>query len=124
MVVLLFITDVSICGQIKDIAMSKRGRAQAYTRSWCSRAIGFEHVENLLVNLGKLDWLRSNGDATNSQLLDHIWKRIDQDTQHTDLLSACKSVGLRRAAQRTRKSSDFGNPFRMLPAIFFVSFGP
>ena len=48
-------------------------------------AIGFEHVENLLVNLGKLDWLRSNGDATNSQLLDHIWKRIAQDTEHTDL---------------------------------------
>jgi transcriptional regulator with XRE-family HTH domain len=55
-------------------------------------AIGFEHVENFLVNLGQLDWRLSNGDATNSQLLDDIWREIAQDTEHTDLYMGAVSA--------------------------------
>lgn len=67
-------------------------------------AIGFEHVENFLVNLGQLDWRRSNGDVTNSRLLDDIWKQIDQDTEHTDFyLRAVSAVAYYQPA----KALDF-----------------
>ena len=41
-------------------------------------------IENLLVNLGKLDWVRSNGDATNSQLLDGVWKKLSPTSKYAD----------------------------------------
>jgi hypothetical protein len=47
-------------------------------------AIGPEHLENLLVNLGKLDWLRSNGNPTNSQLLDDIWTTLVPESPYND----------------------------------------
>jgi transcriptional regulator with XRE-family HTH domain len=66
--------------------------------------IGFEHVENFLVNLGQLDWRRSNGDASNSRLLDDIWKQIGEDTAHTDLyLRAVSAVAYYQPA----KALDF-----------------
>src|SRR5262249_52436230 len=47
-------------------------------------AIGTEHLEHLLVNMGKLDWVRSNGDATNSQLLDRIWVKLIPTSPYND----------------------------------------
>jgi transcriptional regulator with XRE-family HTH domain len=69
---------------IEANGIGAEGKSTGYAELVFS-AIGFEHVENLLVNLGQLDWRRSNGDATNSQLLDDIWQRIGQDAEHTDL---------------------------------------
>lgn len=39
-------------------------------------AASIRQIKNLLVNLGKLDWRRSNGDPSNSPLLNEIWKRV------------------------------------------------
>ncbi len=59
------------------------GKSTGYAELVLS-AIGVEHLENLLVNLGKLDWLRSNGDATNSQLLDGIWAKLVPESPYND----------------------------------------
>jgi transcriptional regulator with XRE-family HTH domain len=60
-----------------------QGKSTGYAEIVFS-AIGTEHLENFLVNLGKLDWLRSNGDATNSQLLDGIWTKLLPETTYND----------------------------------------
>ena len=60
-----------------------QGKSTGYAEIVFS-AIGTEHLENFLVNLGKLDWLRSNGDATNSQLLDGIWTQLLPETPYND----------------------------------------
>ncbi len=43
-----------------------------------------EQIENLLVNLAKLDWLRSDGDATNSHLLDEVWGKLSPTSKYGD----------------------------------------
>jgi transcriptional regulator with XRE-family HTH domain len=60
-----------------------QGKSTGYAELVFS-VIGAEHLENLLVNLGKLDWLRSNGDATNSQLLDGIWAKLVPTSPYSD----------------------------------------
>jgi transcriptional regulator with XRE-family HTH domain len=47
-------------------------------------AIEGEHIENLLVNLGKLDWVRSNGNPSNSQLLDGVWGKLVPANEYAD----------------------------------------
>ncbi|MBU4260403.1 MAG: helix-turn-helix domain-containing protein [Proteobacteria bacterium] len=45
---------------------------------------GEAHVKNILLNLGKLDWRRTNGCPSNSKLLDGIWKRLKPSYQYSD----------------------------------------
>jgi transcriptional regulator with XRE-family HTH domain len=50
-------------------------------------------VENLLLNLGKLDWRLSNGDASNSNLLDGVWAKLKPRSEYRDShISAVKAV--------------------------------
>ena len=50
-------------------------------------------VENLLLNLGKLDWRLSNGDASNSNLLDGIWAKLQPRSEYQDAhIAAVKAV--------------------------------
>jgi len=41
-------------------------------------------IQALLLNLGKLDWRLSNGDASNSNLLDGIWARLKPTSEYAD----------------------------------------
>lgn len=41
-------------------------------------------VDHVLLNLGKLDWRRSNGDPSNSRLLDGIWSKLKPSTEYAD----------------------------------------
>ena len=38
----------------------------------------------LLLNLGKLDWRLSNGDASNSNLLDGVWAKLKPTSEYAD----------------------------------------
>jgi transcriptional regulator with XRE-family HTH domain len=40
-------------------------------------AVGREHLEQVMVNLGRMDWRRNQGDPANSRLLDRAWERLD-----------------------------------------------
>jgi transcriptional regulator with XRE-family HTH domain len=41
-------------------------------------------VEHLLVNLSRLDWRRSNGDPSNSKLVDGVWSRLKPELEYGD----------------------------------------
>lgn len=41
-------------------------------------------VQPLLLNLGKLDWRLSNGDASNSNLLDGVWAKLNPNSEYAD----------------------------------------
>lgn len=41
-------------------------------------------IQALLLNLGKLDWRLSNGDASNSNLLDGIWAKLKPTSEYSD----------------------------------------
>ena len=68
---------------IEACCVDGRGRSTGYAELVFS-AIGPDQLENLLVNLGKLDWLRSNGDATNSQLLNGVWANLAPTSPYND----------------------------------------
>ena len=41
-------------------------------------------IQALLLNLGKLDWRLSNGDASNSNLLDGVWAKLKPTSEYAD----------------------------------------
>ena len=52
-------------------------------------------LKNALVNLGRLDWRRSEGDTANSRLLDAVWRSFDDIVENWDpRLDAIKGVAL------------------------------
>jgi transcriptional regulator with XRE-family HTH domain len=68
---------------IEENCVDAEGKSTAYAEKVFTK-ITHESIEDLLVNLGKLDWLRSNGDATNSQLLDGIWAKLNPTSPYND----------------------------------------
>jgi len=40
-------------------------------------AVGQEQLEQVMVNIGRMDWRRNQGDPANSRLLDRAWRRLD-----------------------------------------------
>jgi transcriptional regulator with XRE-family HTH domain len=43
-----------------------------------------EHLEHLLLNLGRLDWRLSNGQPSSSKLLDGVWQRLRVEQSYDD----------------------------------------
>lgn len=41
-------------------------------------------LENLITNLGRLDWRRNNGDPSQSRLLDEIWEKLEPQHEYGD----------------------------------------
>jgi predicted regulator of Ras-like GTPase activity (Roadblock/LC7/MglB family) len=39
--------------------------------------VGHEQLEQVMVNLGRMDWRRNQGDPSNSVLLERAWERLD-----------------------------------------------
>ena len=68
---------------IEANCIGAQGRSTGYAELVFSAVEG-EYIENLLVNLGKLDWLRADGDATNSRLLDEVWGKLIPTSEYDD----------------------------------------
>jgi len=43
-----------------------------------------KQAEHLLVNLSRLDWRRSNGDPSNSKLIDGVWSKLNPEQEYGD----------------------------------------
>jgi transcriptional regulator with XRE-family HTH domain len=43
-----------------------------------------KQVEHLFVNLSRLDWRRSNGDPSNSKLVDGVWSKLKAEQEYSD----------------------------------------
>ncbi|MGE0769701.1 MAG: helix-turn-helix domain-containing protein [Hyphomicrobiaceae bacterium] len=78
-------------------------------------------LENLVVNLGRLDWRRARGDTSNSRLLDGIWAMIRPEHEHGDpYLKAVTSVAFYQPDRALRFVNDQmrqGRFLRHLPEI-------
>lgn len=79
------------------------------------------HAENLIVNLGKLDWRRANGNPADSRLLDGIWGRLRPKQEYGDpYINAVTSVAFyqpNRALDFVTKLIREGAYLRDLPQI-------
>jgi len=79
------------------------------------------YLEQLVVNLGRLDWRRSSGDPSNSRLLDGIWARLKPSQEYGDPhLKAIQSVAYfqpERALAFVERSIREGHLLRQLPPI-------
>ena len=53
-----------------------------------------EHKEHVLINLGRLDWRRNEGDTSGSGLLDGLWSQLvwDDDYQRTHVKAAASAA--------------------------------
>ena len=72
-------------------------------------ATGEAYLENLVVNLGKLDWRRSNGDASNSRLLDGVWAKLVPTHEYGDPhLKAVLGVAFYQPVRALKFVSDTG----------------
>lgn len=78
-------------------------------------------MTNLLVNLGRMDWRRSDGNTKGSDLLTEIWRSFDGIESEWDArLDAIKSVAVYQPAQAlefVRRQVRRGQAFRCLPDI-------
>lgn len=58
-------------------------------------AVGGDQLEQVMVNLGRMDWRRHEGDPSNSKLLDRAWRRLDDVSHAWDpRLGAVRSVAV------------------------------
>jgi transcriptional regulator with XRE-family HTH domain len=60
---------------IESHCITSAGQSNGYAERVFDSAIP-EHMEHVLLNLGRLDWRRNEGDTSNSPLLDDLWKRL------------------------------------------------
>lgn len=68
---------------IEEKCISLEGDSTGYAEQIFS-ASGEDHIINLLVNLGRLDWRLSNGDPSNSKLLTNIWSKLNPVNEYVD----------------------------------------
>lgn len=78
-------------------------------------------IDHVVLNLGKLDWRLSNGDPSNSRLLDGIWSKLKPSSEYADPhISAVIAVAYyqpQRALEFTETLIRTGSYLRDLPNL-------
>jgi len=78
-------------------------------------------VQNLVVNLGKLDWRRSDGDTSESRLLDGVWAKLKPASEYGDPhIKAVAEIAYfqpERALDFAERLMRKGKFLKQLPAI-------
>ncbi len=105
---------------IEQNCVTPNGKSSGYAEkvfSECSPSM----IENILLNLGRLDWRLSSGNTASSQLLDGLWKKLlpDGDLGHIHI-QAIKSVSYyqpERALDFAEKSIADGKFLKELPEL-------
>jgi transcriptional regulator with XRE-family HTH domain len=68
---------------IENACVGPGGASTGYAEKVFACA-GERYIENVLLNLGKLDWRLSNGEPCNSRLLDGIWSQLTPSSDYGD----------------------------------------
>jgi transcriptional regulator with XRE-family HTH domain/chromosome segregation and condensation protein ScpB len=68
---------------IEANCVGSQGASSGYAETVFDSANG-RQVEHLLVNLSRLDWRRSNGDPSNSKLIDGVWRKLKPEQEYSD----------------------------------------
>ncbi len=78
-------------------------------------------IENILVNLGKLDWIRSSGDTGTSDLVSQVWRKLEPSgtsyDPHTKALSSVAYYYPKRALDFVEQVIRENRSFDELPTI-------
>jgi transcriptional regulator with XRE-family HTH domain len=78
-------------------------------------------VEHLLINLSRLDWRRSNGDPSNSKLVDGVWSKLrpeqDYGDPHIKAVAAVAYYQPAKAIEFAERLIQEGKFLRQLPEI-------
>jgi transcriptional regulator with XRE-family HTH domain len=97
---------------IESACITSSSESNGYAERIFDAAIP-EHKEHLLLNLGRLDWRRNEGDTSSSHLLDAIWSRIqwNDDYQNAQVKAAAAAAYYqpRQALQLARLLIDEGH---------------
>jgi hypothetical protein len=82
---------------------------------------GERYVENVLLNLGKLDWRLANGEPRNSRLLDGVWGQLSPSREYGDphikAVTAVAYFQPERALSFAEKLIALGQHLRELPQL-------
>lgn len=68
---------------IEKACIGVNGKSTGYAEQVFD-AVSNSNIEHVLVNLGKLDWRRANGDPSNSRLLDGVWQKLKPSSDYSD----------------------------------------
>jgi transcriptional regulator with XRE-family HTH domain len=66
---------------IEDACIDEYGHSTGFAEKVFD-AVESPYIENVLLNLGRLDWRKSNGDTRNSHLMDDLWKRLKWEQEY------------------------------------------
>lgn len=88
---------------IEDACIAEDGRSTGYAEQVFAHA-NFEQTKNLLVNMGKVDWRRSQGNPDDSILLADIWHQIGDSDRYIDAVTEV-------AYYQSRRSLDYAERF-------------
>jgi transcriptional regulator with XRE-family HTH domain len=97
---------------IATACITSGGQSNGYAERLFAAAIG-EHKEHVLINLGRLDWRRNEGDTSASRLLDGLWNQLawDDDYDQTQVKAAASAAYYqpRQALAFARRLIDQGH---------------
>lgn len=91
---------------IDDICVQHDGRLSLFAER-AINAVDDRLLTQVMVNLGRLDWRRNDGDPTDSKLLDAAWARFnDIDGDWDPRIEAVRAAAIYQPAQALRFVSD------------------
>jgi transcriptional regulator with XRE-family HTH domain len=97
---------------IETACITSGGQSNGYAERLFAAAIG-EYKEHVLINLGRLEWRRNDGDTSASRLLDGLWNELvwDDDYQQTQVKAATSAAYYqpRQALAFARRLIDQGH---------------
>lgn len=68
---------------IEEHCVGALGASSGYAETVFAHA-SEKQAEHLLINLSRLDWRRSNGDPSNSKLVDGVWSKLKPESDYSD----------------------------------------
>ena len=88
-----------------------------------------EQLEQVMVNLGRMDWRRNQGDPSNSNLLDRAWARLDEvDSPYDPRFAAVRAVAIYQPRQALayvqRHLHDHNVARELTPILRNIAFTP
>jgi transcriptional regulator with XRE-family HTH domain len=91
---------------IEDACVGAQGESTGYAEA-AFDAAGERLIENILLNVGKLDWRLSDGDAGNSRLLDGLWTKLQPKSDYADpYIKAVEAVAFYQPARALAFGED------------------
>ncbi|BEV06838.1 helix-turn-helix transcriptional regulator [Methylophilus sp. DW102] len=100
---------------IEENCIDATGKSSGYAEKVFDKA-NYQFLEKILLNLSKLDWIRANGDPSNSHLLDAMWGKLNAEN-HLSAMTAVAYYQPDKALQFAERAISDGEPPTKLPDL-------